>query len=256
MKWSENDVVFLTENYGIVKTKDIAKHLGKTSKCVSTKANRLGLTSRLTSKSHKVNNSAFSVLNNDTAYWAGFIAADGCISNKNNYYRLQFAQKAQDAEILEALNKFIDSDYPVKITNKYAKLEIGLINDWIPYLSEYYNLQPNGIDYKKTYDLLPPTALPNLELSLSYIIGFLDGDGSISNRSILRLGFYGTKPVLSWISQTIHLIEDKKYINPAAVSRARNSYSISFTHQRAKNIINTLQTIPLEYRLHRKWNII
>lgn len=255
MKWSENDIVFLTENYGIVKTKEIAARLGKTQKCVGTKANRLGLTSRLTNKSHKVNNNAFSVLNNNTAYWAGFIAADGCISNKNNYYRLQFAQKVQDAEILEALNKFVDSDYVVKVTDKYAKLEIGLINNWMPYLSEYYNLRPNGKDYKKTYDLLPPT-LPTLELSLSYIIGFLDGDGSISNRSILRLGFYGTKPVLSWVSETIHLIEDKKYILPAAVSKARNSYAISFTHQRAKGIINTLQKVPLEYRLHRKWNII
>lgn len=256
MNWSKEDIDFLHKNYGILKTSIIANYLNRNTKTVSTKAQRLKLKSKLTNKKYSINNDIFNIITNNTCYWAGFIASDGCISQKGKFIRLSFGQKISDIEILNAFKVYINSDFPIKTNTKFAKFEITDISCWIPYLKFYYNLQENNKTYIKSYNLNSPNLI-NIEHKLSYIIGYIDGDGSISNKKVLRLGFYGTKDILTWISKTLFEIEDQqKYQNPAKVSKGNGGYSISYTYQRARKIIEKLKEIKISYRLNRKWNVI
>lgn len=116
--WTKYDIKYLTENYGILKTKQIAIDLSRTYQSVKSMA-----TKRLKLKHpglYKEN--LFPLLNdsNEIWYWLGFIAADG---NINNQY-LNVLTHIQDVNHLQLLANKLN----VKISffrKKYPKISIS-----------------------------------------------------------------------------------------------------------------------------------
>lgn len=128
----------------------------------------------------------------EKAYWLGFIAADGCISN--NVFTITL--KESDISHLEKLQIFFKSIIkPVLIVeNKSCRLDIychSIIQD----------LQKWGITERKSLSLLPPLAIPE-EFHYDWIRGYYDGDGGISyskKSNRWQSYFTSTKEVLLWI---------------------------------------------------------
>jgi len=98
MKWSEDNIRYLKENYGKIKAKEIAAVLGRSYDAIHKKARSLKLIGdRGINRKYTVNHNYFSEVTLENSYWAGFIAADGCITK--NYVKIMIAQK--DLKILE-----------------------------------------------------------------------------------------------------------------------------------------------------------
>ena len=120
----------------------------------------------------------------DKAYFLGFIAADGCVYTKDNdnIHRrfLSIGIQRRDRYILEKLYEFMNKtngryiyDYTDKNGFEYSNIQIGG-NYLLESLSKY-NIIPN-----KTWSYVPVN-LNNDILMFSFLRGFFDGDGSITN---------------------------------------------------------------------------
>lgn len=135
------------------------------------------------------NESAFDEYSEESCYWAGFLAADGCVDSKN---RVRVMLKYDDLGHLEKLRTFLKSTHTISInTNKYYRCSLEITNAHMcDMLDINFNIVPN-----KTDKLKFPSHIPSKYL-LPYIRGYFDGDGSIcesfSNKNSITASIYAT----------------------------------------------------------------
>jgi len=222
-------------------------------------------------RKYKVNDDFFESPNLVNSYYAGFIAADGCISiTKSGAKYLSFGLSIKDKIFLEKFKKEIDyegpiSEYPSS-TKKFVRMSINstkVCND----LEKNFNITP-----RKTFTLIPPNII-NEELIDAFICGYIDGDGTIGFCHDYRthkqkkccISLIGTFELLSWVLKRFKKIylpkakstENKKpSIHTGGFGNKRNDnkhiYQISFSDKWARNIILNMikYEIPL---MKRKW---
>ena len=147
------------------------------------------------------------------AYLLGFIAADGCLqTNGANSYGLTITIKDTDIQILERLKLEIGSENPISLikspmshdkSKNKAHCRFQLFNKEL-----FKDLESYGLASRKS------TTMPNIIGNIpkryrkSFIIGYLDGDGSISNktqRSQCMVSFRGTYDFLEGVAQELKL---------------------------------------------------
>ena len=118
-----------------------------------------------------------------TAYWAGFIAADGSVDFSNDHCRLRIGLARKDRGHLEKFQKDIGAHH-VKIRD--------YINGRKEYLGSALEFSNNdmknglkrwGIVPRKTYCGKPPRSVP-LEILPHFVRGYIDGDGGASLRDV------------------------------------------------------------------------
>lgn len=204
------------------------------------------------------NEDFFQTPNLENCYWAGFIAADGCITKTNS---ISLHIQSQDKHLLEAFKQQCGFVGPITDLQTYNKqrmksysstmLRICGSNKWVTDLNNNFN-----ITQRKSIILQPPNII-DINLQLQYIIGLIDGDGSVSldTNQQLRFNLVGTKDIVEWSSEILHTLEDKQYI-PMKVRQCKNYYIIECHCRRAYKILDKLQSIPTPYRLDRKWKKI
>lgn len=130
---------------------------------------------------------AFSEFSEESAYWGGFIAADGCITNES----LKICLSYDDLAHLEKFKAFMKSTHKITInTDKYYRCEIGfkqetVLND----LRNKYNItERKSLIYE----------LPKLDNNSfrHFLRGYFDGDGciceSFSNKNSITATLYTT----------------------------------------------------------------
>lgn len=129
----------------------------------------------------------------ESLYLAGFIAADGCIRQKNEHYMLQIALSSKDKTFLEMIRDLLKSaspisDHLVKNSkrdpkwNDIWKSEMKITSKQIFDDLARFNITP-----RKTKTLTFPEWLIDHPLVNHFIRGYFDGDGSfhtpkLSNR--------------------------------------------------------------------------
>lgn len=212
---------------------------------------------------YTVNTEYFSFLTQESAYWAGFIAADGCVIARNTGLRaVRIELASRDRSHLKEFITNVNYTGPIyeKIRHQWGKecslctLQISGVRTWIDDLFRFYNITP-----RKSITLTPPNIEDEFFI-LPYIIGYLDGDGSIynvfskeRNTPYIRLSFVGTKKFLLWIKKNLdRLSSDKSKANVRAV-KDRNTFEYSITGKRARHILLTLKEVPVPH-LERKWD--
>lgn len=109
----------------------------------------------------------------EACYWIGFLLADGHIFKKKN---IQMNLSLLDKDHILKLKKYL-GDFPIYESENTIRICISDVK-LAKYLSDRFN-------WKSNKTKIPPI-LDNLSESqmFSLIIGFIDGDGSISNNSI------------------------------------------------------------------------
>ena len=199
---------------------------------------------------YQVNHNYFSEMSDESVYWAGFIAADGSLSDKEN--RLTIELSTRDINHLEKFKKHICHTGPISTRIKkgtefsYSRVRIcsrKILND----LMQIYNITPN-----KSKILKPPENL-TLEQSLLYIWGYLDGNGSllVDSRKRARLTFVGSQAILEWIKSILILIFNDFYKN--SIYKFSSIYMYQIENKRIKNIIDTIiKTGYINLGLERK----
>lgn len=207
-----------------------------------------------------------------TCYWAGFIAADGCLLNIKNKSgglskRFTLSLSTKDLKHLELFKKTIKSSHPIKFYQKKSPssdnmtyqcfLSINCAEKWFEDLEKNFNIVPN-----KTH-ILPPPNILNKELEFSYLIGYIDGDGHITvpdhkvfGKS-LTIGLSSSSiKILSYFEELIekhfpyNRLSKKRNINSACESGNCKRYSLAGI--KAAQIFNALKDFDLP-KLDRKW---
>lgn len=136
--------------------------------------------------------SNLNILLNDTYesyYWLGFLMADGYFS-KN---RIQITIHKQDQKHLRKLKRYV-GDYSSIKQRKYISAA-WMDSDLVPKLKTKFK-----ISNRKTYEPCDLSSILDTKLFFCLIVGFIDGDGSISKQSGRDDVFLRIKCHPNWIN--------------------------------------------------------
>lgn len=238
------------------KTSEIAKRFSVLNECVRTNLIKWGADHKRPVIKNTHEWDFFSRMDQISCYWAGFIAADGCVSlkRKNNraYPTLVITIHKQDRILLERFKQ--DIKYSGKIWNAQSnKISIQLtrFDKGMKDLDTIFNIRP-----RKTYDLPAPN-LTDPNLIRAYIAGYIDGDGCLryrpnGNREIFMLDIMARQTLLVWIKKFFsEICPEGERQNTFYSYGEVSSYRIS--GKRAMAIAMYLKASPVN-KLERKWN--
>ena len=178
------------------------------------------------------NSNYFKTWSNETAYWLGFLYADGSVHVSDRTSRVFFALKCIDNQSVVNLANALQSNYKISyFSNHHGFSKTScMIRHQIPDRDMANDLIQLGcVPNKSKHGLIWPDSLPS-EMSSHFIRGFFDGDGSLSfssPKSAYYLDFYGPESFLSSIrSEIIH----KASIEPrgSSTQKRQNCSRISF----------------------------
>jgi len=147
-------------------------------------------------KHYNKDDNFFHIPNLLNSYWAGFIAADGCVeeAKKNNAERISFGLIHTDAKHLEQFVKDASYDGSVKVYENRRKAILHITShQWAEDLRQNYS-----ISSRKSLTFIPPEL--SLENSQAFLVGLIDGDGCIRKDKWDRvvLSIIGTTETAEW----------------------------------------------------------
>lgn len=153
-----------------------------------------------------VNGHYFDVIDSHRkAYYLGLIYADGTVGMRGN--RFQISLQEQDGYIIKQLNDDLESTYKISYL-EYNKKNPNWSNQYCLSITnkELFNgLLSQGVVPNKSYCLEFPKNLPEEYLS-SFLLGYMDGDGSISkNPKDCRCKMVGTYSFCAKVSELLSL---------------------------------------------------
>lgn len=139
----------------------------------------------------------------DRWYWAGFIAADGCVHKTKN--RVSIGLSIKDIDHLHKIHHLLGGS----IWKNEVKADWSIYSATV--LKEF--LLSLNITMQKTFSLRPPLLVLE-ERIRGYIRGYFDGDGSVSICKYTKkankkryytpnLQFLGTEDILGWIKKNL-----------------------------------------------------
>ena len=252
--WLPQEDAILKRDYGVMIASIIAKTLNRSIGEIRWRAKKLQLNGNqplmasIAKKQYSCNDSFFCLPTIRNCYWAGFIAADGCIDK--NKYRLQFGIHSNDLSHMKLFVSDLQYTGPIYRKTNYCSVQISS-DKIIDNLRSHFNITP-----QKSLTLLPPLNLDN-DLVLAFIIGYIDGDGCIHKniKGKIELSCLGTLEVLKWIQKTFDILippSGRFHAKPRRPKPSSKIYIYRVTGERAVKIIHLLRRIEVPF-LQRKW---
>lgn len=176
--WSDEDYIFLKENYEKLSYKEIGDKIHKTKSAVQNKMRVLGL--QKPDKYHYNKHFFDEIDTEEKAYWLGFFYADGYVCRTQSNAEVGIELKASDIQHLRKLNKSLQGNVCPTIrererTGLFKPSKIASIRFYSVDL--FAGLTKHGCVQNKTDKITLPI-LPE-ELTWHFLRGFLDGDGCI-----------------------------------------------------------------------------
>jgi len=188
----------------------------------------------------------FRTLSPISAYWAGFIAADGCLNKRDNSMRLGLSKV--DRNHLIKFKNSIKTNANITECKSNNSVRIMICSEKL-----YNSLTDLGIKPNKSLTI-NKVSIPKGLMS-HFIRGVFDGDGSISGEKITHVQFMiaGNKPFLEQLQDTlIKKCElNKVKIYPCTDSKA---FRIQYTGSQIFRILEYLyKDSTIDTRLDRKY---
>lgn len=180
LEWTEEEINFVKENHLRMSVLEIANKLGRTHSSVENKKGKLGLKGE---RKHQFNYDFFKApFDECSAYWLGFIYADGYISS---YKELAIQLKSDDFEHLKKFNICLNGNIPVTFFDKQPRYIKGKYTG-VSHLCQIRifskemvsDLDALGVHMKKSNNIEFPF-FEDSWLEWSFFRGYFDGDGSI-----------------------------------------------------------------------------
>lgn len=232
-------------------TTEIAKHFNFTNECIRQNLIKWGIVSKIEKKKYTHNESFFKEPNELNCYFAGLIAADGCVykkfKNKNEYVYFSYGCQNCDKELIERLKINLDYNGPIRQSREnLVEIQIARFEKNHEDLKNIFN-----IDYRKTYHLPPPN-LKDENLIKAYIAGYIDGDGCIryTNKNLFTISIVGTLDLMVWMQ---NFFQEKFPGYKTKLYKKNIVYYFNISGKRAINFAKYLKESPVE-KLKRKWD--
>lgn len=241
--WTQKELDYLTEQYGHIPINQL--EIDKNKQAIHLKAKLLGLTTK--KQKYIVNANFFGKMTKLSCYWAGYIAADGCIKCDGKV--LSFHCGPKDITHLELLKNNIEYSGPIYYYDD-GTAELSIHNlELCKSLTKNFNIVA-----RKSLILEPPKL--SFDEALSYIVGYLDGDGCISySGDKLFASFRGTESILNWIKGYFDGIYVGTHYCVSKPIYSCGYWSYTIGGNRAKEILTFLNKIDVP-KMSRKWNKI
>lgn len=250
---------------GDISAIDIAKKMNRTIDSVRGRIKGLSLSNRYQYHRYTKNETFFSVPNPVNAYYAGYIGADGSVSHEDRCVR--WSTEENDAECLQGFKEA--TKYTGKIgfklnvaglganPSRQNFLDVYAAKQWCEDLERNFGVIPN-----KSKRLAPPNTRNDL-LNLCFILGYIDGDGSLSfvtkNGEVQngKISITSASPlVLGFIKamfDRMFPIENGVHRKTSCVCHYENYYMYSVCGARAVRVFDLLRSLPCPH-LTRKWH--
>lgn len=176
--WTQEETDYLIENYGVLDFDILKKYFHyRNSTSVIGKIRSLKLKLPKKTQENKLLDNSLT-----TFYYIGLLLADGYFCQVNNYYVMGIELKQEDAEYLKKFADYIKTPMFTRMrktnfSNNYYSISTKatgkVVNDIMKKFDIHFRKSHNPPDFF-TYDFSD-------EQLMSLFIGFIDGDGSISN---------------------------------------------------------------------------
>ena len=249
--WTINEEDQLKSLVGTgISTREISKVLHRSFYGCRSKIYELGLINKYVYKLYSVNESFWKEQSLLNCYWAGFAAADACIyERKNKHFSFLLKLSRKDRAHLEIFKNDCQFSGPVK-DNKDGSSIITINSDlWATDLKETFGLTPN-----KTKRMGVPNFKEDI-YKFAWIIGYLDGDGSIKcnrARESIQICFVSSSsPIIEFLKETFDCLFPNKRLSK--ISHKLNYHYYEIGGERAADILSFLSKIEVP-KLKRKWN--
>lgn len=205
----------------------------------------------------ELNHNAFSIITSESAYWIGFLAADGNVAKEHNYISVKL--QTSDIGHLRKLAKFVNSKNKIAAQITNTKFIAGhqvkanaLFTHSLRFTSGQmikdlanHNVVPNKTDICKPSE--------SFKFNRDYWRGCIDGDGWVGYSSKYNrhdIGFCGTYDMVQGFLEYVQTFA----ITNAKPSKDGSIYKIRFQHSLARQIITHLYQDATIY-LDRKYEI-
>lgn len=186
--WDDESLRVLMNEYPSgVPVDEIAAKVGVSTHAIYRKARELSL--ERDSRKFRVNDDIFDEWSEETAYWVGFIAADGYL--REDRKEIVVCLSIKDRDYLLQLNNIVQPERPLIVDEARGRVTCTINSDAI-----YDRLVSIGLTPRKTHTLEFPTVPSNYERA--FIRGYFDGDGSVYMRGdgLRGVNILGTRPFL------------------------------------------------------------
>lgn len=262
--WSKKEISYLTNNIGKQSYSKIALKLNKSFGQVRYQSNKFQLNQQYTRHElckilnikYSLNKNYFSVPNLENSYWAGFIAADGCIHEKSPTSSLGIYLSIKDKNHLIKFKDTMQYSGPLYQSKNKRFIQFKAGNNQIVYdLYKHFNITP-----RKSLTLQPPNIASNKYIK-AFLIGNLDGDGCISKdvagRPVLQF-LSASKKFIIWVKKQCDNINGKTKNNIQTIHANHPTwspvYSYRITGKYGQKLYDTLNKVNVP-KLSRKWRL-
>lgn len=203
-----------------------------------------------------LNENYFSNITIQNSYYAGFIMADGNITQDKKYLTISLSRK--DRSFLESFIKDISATYSVKDGNSHG----------YPISSIHFSSKQICCDLETNFNIVPnksliasPPKLEKIEYIDSFIMGLIDGDGTIglqkhkNTQDRFYISLVGTKEICKFVKNRFEEILQKSTSNLFQKDKTKNFHFYRISDNNARTIFKfyyeNYKTIS---KLNRKWS--
>jgi len=184
----------------------------------------------------QLDDSVFEHYTQESCYWAGFLAADGCI-DVNGTIRIELGGK--DKEQVDKFKLFCKSSHSISHNTLKDSYKIGFCSKKIKD-DLYFNY---SVTVDKTHNLILPAL--TAEQYPHYIRGFFDGDGCITeffnNRPTASFRVFLTSGSLAFLEELLEVLRSLGVIVGGSIQKkAANCWHIQLGIKDSTSFLNWL----------------
>lgn len=196
-----------------------------------------------------LNHNVFSNYTKESCYWAGFLAADGCIDINNT---ISFELEGKDKDTIFKFKEFCEAEHDISYKENTNSYRIRFVSKSIKE-DLLYNF---SVSVDKTHNLELPL-LSEVWQYAAYYRGFFDGDGCFSeffnNRPMATYRVFLTNGSLSFLENTLELLRSNEVIVGGSIyKKAANCWHIQLAVKDATSFLHWIYSIE-GHRLSRKY---
>jgi hypothetical protein len=207
---------------------------------------------RIERKQYRHDEEAFSVASERFAYVCGLLTSDGCMKLSPSRRNVCVSFSSCDRELAEEVQKTFGTNRPIDVRiHAISGKEIYTIdcqNYRIIENLKHWNLKPR----KSTREQVPDIIRSNVDAQKCWIVGMIDGDGSVfvSSAGHLTIFVLGSRETMDYIAQIC------PYESSVRQHKNTKLYQIRWQDYCALDVAAWLEPAVSRFGLRRKWNAL